>query len=504
MTARVKKIKLFGEGVYSKSALVTRQRRLNVYLDIRKDDDKSSIVAYGTPGMRLAFNAATPLNNPARGLLGNDSAFYIVAGNQVKSVSSTGTTLKSATLGSSAGLVGMALNPTQLMVVDGSAGYVFTPSTGALVTAGGAFPNGAQTVAQCNGFFACEQPGTNQFFVSALNDGTTWNGLSFAAAVQAIDGIQAMDQLGGLLIPFSSGHCEFWQNVGSNPEPFTYIQNSAQMYGLGAVNSRAHAGDSLYFLARNNGGSFQNSAGSYQIAKIRGYSVSIVSTDDIDNILSKMAASTTVTDCCAFVYQADSHIFVQFNFPTANRSLLLDATTGLWGEAQSGITQAYAARHIGNLSASAFRQQFIADYSNGNIYVPDPDTFTDNGNVIVREIVSRTAQEEFNTFRVSEIQIDMDTGVGLTSPSSQGYAPQVALSIARDNRPFGAERLFPLGLKGQHATRVSSRRWGHVRRFAALRIRMTDPVRFIVTSAAMRTKVVGGTNAPAPRGGRRA
>jgi hypothetical protein len=499
MTAHVKKIKLFGEGVYSKSAVVTRQRRLNCYLDIRKDDDKSSIVAYGTPGMRLAFNAATPLNNPSRGILGNDTAFYIIAGNQVKSVSSSGATLKSATLGSSTGLVGMALNPTQLMIVDGSAGYVFTPSTGAIAAVGGAFPNGAQSVAQCNGFFASEQPGTNQFFVSALNDGTTWNGLSFAAAVQAIDGIQAIDQLGGLLIPFSSGHCEFWQNVGSTPEPFTYIQNSAQMWGLGAIFSRAHAGDSLYFLARNNGGSFQNSAGSYQICKIRGYSVSVVSTDDIDNILSKIAASTTVTDCTALVYQVDSHSFVQFNFPTANRSLLLDATTGLWGEVQSGITQSYAARHIGNLSASAFRQQFIADYSNGNIYLPDPDTYTDNGNTIVREIISRTAMEEFNTFRIGEIYVDMDTGVGLSSPSAQGYTPMVSLSIARDNRPFGADRLFPLGKQGQHSTRVSSRRWGHVRRFAALKIRMTDPVKFVVTSAAMRTKIVGGQTATAPR-----
>lgn len=491
MSAPLKRIALFGEGINSRSPVVTRQRRLNCYLEVRKDQEKSSIVLYGTPGLRLAFNAATPLNNPMRGMIGNDTALYVVVGNQVKSLSAAGSTLTSGTIGTSVGLVGMALNPTQLMVVDGSQGYVFSPSTGSVTLPSGAFPNGANTVAYCNGFFAAEQPGTNQFFVSNFNDGTMWSGLSFAAAVQAIDGIMAVDTLGGLLIPMSSGHVEFWQNLGLTQEPFQYIQNSAAMIGLEAINSRVHCGDDLLFLAHKGGGSFQNSAGSFHIARIRGYRVEIVSNDDVDDILQTMARTSTIQDCTAYSYEDRGHTFAQFNFPTANRSLLYDVSTGFWGEVQSGITTGYAARNLGNLSAGAFDLTFVADYSNGNVYIPDPTVYTDNGNTILRELVTKVALEDYNTFRISQIYLDMQTGVGLSSPSVQGYNPMVELSVARDNRDFGAQRLFSLGLQGQYTTRVTGRRWGRARQ-ATLRVRMTDPVPFVITSGAIRVSSRAG------------
>lgn len=488
MTARLKRVGIFGEGIRSKSDIVTRQRRLNCYLEVRRDQDKSSIVCYGTPGLGLQFNASTPLNLPARGMIGNDSALYLCSNNLVKSLSATGVTLAQGNIGSIAGLVGMALNPTQVMIVDGSAGYVMNPTTGVVTAAGGAFPLGAKTVTYCNGFFVAEAPGTNQFFVSALNDGTTWNGLSFAAAVQAIDGIKAVDTLGGLLIIFSAGHLEFWQNVGSTPEPFQYITNSAAMYGIEAVASRAHVGDAMYFIAHTNGGSFQNTAGSFQVAQIRGYAVSIVSTPDVDNILQTMARQSGITDATAFSYQQDSHTFVQFNFPAANRSLLFDTSEKLWSEVQSGIPSGYASRHLGNLAAGAFNQTFIGDYTNGNIYSPDPTIFTDNGNVIVRELVTKTGVEDFNTFRIGSAYFDMQTGVGLSSPTAQGYDPVVEFSIARDGRDFSAPRLIRLGMQGQYTTRVIIRRCGRART-ASLKLRTTDPFPWVITSGAMMTSM---------------
>jgi hypothetical protein len=491
MTARLKKIKLFGEGIFSKSPVVTRQRRLNCYLEPRKDQDKSSIVCYGTPGLRFLFNASTPQNQPMRGMVGNDSAFYTTSGNLVQSLSQSGAVLASAAIGTSTGLVGMALNPTQLMVVDGQAGYVITMTGFTETVVGGSFPNGARTIAYCNGFFICELPGTNEVFVSNLNDGTTWSGLSFFTAVQSIDGVMAVDQLGGILIVFSSGHVEFWQNQGSTPEPFVYIANSATMYGLEAVYGRVHVGDSLLFLAHTGGGSFQGSSGSFQVCRIKGYAVDVVSTPDIDNILQTMARTSIITDCTCLSYQIDSHHFAQFNFPTANRSLLLDTTTGLWSEVQSGITQGYAARHLANLGAQAYGQPYLSDYSNGNLYTPDPTVFTDNGNVIVREVVTPCALEDFNTFRASQIYLDMQTGVGLSTPGLQGYYPQVALSIARDGRDFGVARYFPLGALGQYWTRVNSRRWGRMKQ-GNLKIRMTDPVPFVITSGAMMTSMRAG------------
>jgi hypothetical protein len=493
MTARLKRVALFGEGIYAKSPVITRQRRLNCYLTVRADGDKSKVMCLGTPGLALAFSGATIANYPMRGMIGNASALYGVAANQFISYNQNGTQKVIETLGTFAGNVGLSLNPTQVLIVDGAAGYIFTPGGPSLVTIGGAFPNGAMSATYCSGFFACELPGTNEIFVSNLNDGTTWSGLSFFAAVQAIDGIVAVDQLNGILIPFSSGHCEFWQNVGNAVEPFLYIPNSAQPYGLAAVNGRVHVGNQLAFLANTNGGSFQNATGGPQVCAISGTSVRVVSNEDVDNILQSMLATSKISDCTAYSYLWDNHLFAQFNFPTANRALLWDTTTGFWGEVQSGIaTAGYTQRHLGNFAANGYGQTYVSDYASGNLYTYQSGVYTDNGNVIPRELVTKTGIEDFNTFRISQIYLDMRTGVGLSNPIAQGYAPLVQLQIARDNRDFGAPRFFSLGALGQYSTRVNSRRWGRARQ-ATLRVYMTDPVPFEITSGAMVTSVAQGS-----------
>lgn len=489
MTIRLKRVALFGEGIYAKSPVITRQRRLNCYLTVRADGDKSKVMCLGTPGLALAFNGSTLSNFPMRGMIGNATSLYGVAANQFISYTAAGAIKSIAgTLGTFNNPVGLALNPTQVLIVDGAAGYVYTPGGPSFVTVGGAFPNGAQSAAYCNGFFACELPGTNEVFISNLNDGTTWSGLSFFAAVQAIDGIVAVDQLGGLLIPFSSGHCEFWQNVGNAVEPFIYIANSAQMYGLAAVNGRTHVGQQIVFLANTNGGSFQNSTGGLQICAISGTGVRVVSTEDIDNILQTIAQSSTVADCTAYSYLWDNHLFAQFNFPTANRSLLWDSTTSFWSEVQTGISLGYAARHLGAFAANGYGNTFVSDYSNGNVYRYSGSTYTDNGNVIPRELVTKCGLEDFNTFRISQIYFDMRTGVGISNPNQQGYTPVVQIQVARDNRDFGAPRFFGLGRQGQYLTRVLGRRWGRARQ-ASVRLYMTDPVPFEITSGALVTSL---------------
>jgi hypothetical protein len=476
MSVKLQRLPIFGEGVFSRSPIVTRQRRLNCYLEIRKDAERSTILAYGTPGLALAFNASTPSQYPARGIIGNKTALYECAGNEFLSLSQAGATLFTGMLGSSQSNVSMALNPTQVIVVDGISGYIYTPgaATFAAIASAG-FPNGAKTVTYCNGFFICELPGTNQFFVCNLNDGTTWNGLSYAAAVQYIDGILACDSLFGMLVIFSSGHLEFWQNVGAVPQPFQYITNSAAEYGLAAVYGRAHVGDSLVFVT-------QTLEGGIQIARIQGYQVSIISTTDIDNILQGM---TTVADCTVVVYQVDEHKFAQFNFPTANRSLLWDATTGIWSEVQTGITGGYAARHLAQFAAVAFGQTYATDFSNGNVYNFSNSQYTDNGNTILRELVTRVVLRDFNAFQVGELYFDMQTGVGLQNPALQGYNPQVTIERAVDGRDFGPPRLIALGQAGQYITHVRCRRNGRSDGQGMIfRLRMSDPVPFVVTSGA--------------------
>ena len=487
MTTKLKRQAIFGEGIYSKSALVTRQRRLNCYLEVRKDGDKSTIVLYGTPGLSFQFRLNMANAYPIRGMLGNLTGFFVAAGGTFQSLNNVGGVNFSTAIQSSVGLVSLSANPTQIIIVDGNLGYTFAPGTSTFSVIGGSFPNGAKTVTQCNGFFLAEQPASNTIWVSALNDGTTWNGLSYFTAVQYIDEVLAVDALGGLVVVFSSGHLEFWQNVGSTPQPFQYITNSALEYGLAAVYARGHVADSIVFLC-------QTREGGIQVGRIYGYQVKIVSTPDVDNILQSVAASSTVANATMLVYQQDNHKFVQLTLPSANnglgRSLIYDVTEDLWGETQTGIAPGAGARHLGNLSCVAFGKTYVSDSVTGNLYTPSPFTYQDNGNLILRELITRTGINDFNRYRVAAFYLDMQTGVGLANPKSQGYKPQVMIARARDMQNFGPDRLVPLGQQGRDMTRVMTRRWGSGRAFT-FRVRMSDPVPFVVTAGASISRLRG-------------
>lgn len=473
MTAKLAKIQFFGEGINAKSPVVTRQRRLNCYYEFRKDGDKAQSVLYGTPGLSLKFNITSPNNNPLRGIMGCPLGLFAVVGNTFYSLSSTGAVLHSfSSLTTNNGTVSMSFNPTQIIVVDGTAGWIYNVGSNTFTQITSNFPNGANTVTFLNSFFICELPGTGEFFVSNSGDGTTWNSLAFATASQYPDNIVAVDALQGLLVTFSQNHQEFWQNIGASPEPFQYIANSANEYGLAAIYSKSHIDNSIIFLTNTR-------EGGYQVAVTSGYSTMVCSNPDIDNIIQSLPV---VSDAVSLVYQIDSHKFYQLTFPSSNRTIVYDVTTNIWFEGQTGITPNYAQRHIGQYSTTFNNQTLITDYSSGNVYTPNPNVFTDNGAIIPREVTTRHATNDFNHFRVAQIYLDMETGVGLQT--GQGSNPQVMVNISKDNgRTWGIERWMGVGKVGAYRTKVSLRRIANSRDLV-VKFRMTDPVKFVITSGA--------------------
>ncbi len=464
----MKPVPMFGAGIASKSYAVTRQRRLNVYLENRPDGDKTKVALYGTPGLAPKFT----LPAVVRGLLGTQTALYAVGGQNFYQIGPSGQTLYSAPIRTNSSPVGMAFNPTQVLVVDGIAGYLYQNGTLITITSAG-FPNGAKTATFVGGYFVVELPGTQQFYVSNSFDGTTWNALAFASASQYSDNILAVDSFIANLLLFSERHLEFWQNVGSTPQPFAPILSATSEYGIAAIYSRAHIDNSICFLANN-------PQGKPQVARVQGYSVSVISPQDLDSL---MAGFSTVSDAVALSYVTDGHPMYQLTFPTANRSFLYDCSTGIWSETQSGLTAAYAQRHTGNLSTYYAGSSLVSDYANGNIYQFSPTTYTDNGATILREVVTRHAVQEFNTFAIDEAYLDMEVGVGLNS--GQGVNPQIQIEVSKDQgKTFGPPLISYLGPIGQYLYRVIWRRFGASREFV-FRVRMTDPVKFVVTEAAL-------------------
>lgn len=122
---------ILGPGVTGRSKAVTAQKRQNLFLEVKPEHDKSNLVAYGTPGLKLFSDLGS---NPARGLWWFQSynRMYAVCYNELLEIYPDGTVFVRGQLDSTSGTVSMADNGIQLMIVDGENGYIYQPATGDL------------------------------------------------------------------------------------------------------------------------------------------------------------------------------------------------------------------------------------------------------------------------------------------------------------------------------------------------------------------------------------
>jgi len=463
----MKPIPIFGTGTKARAGTVTAQRRVNCYFDIRTDGDKSNIIVRGTPGSAQFIELT---DGPIRGWRVISGYLYVVAGASVFQVSTGGAAVNLGAVDESDSYVSMSDDSVTLVIVNGVNGYTVALPTGAptLITDPN-FPNGATTVANINSHFVVEYPNSRQFGVAQLLSGTTWSPQIYGTKENSSDYTIAVDNLNGVLLLWGSKSLEFWQDIGSSPNPFSRIQGSSQSWGLAAKNSRAYLGNTIVFLGENpNGG--------VQILRLNGYTPQKISSDDIDDIITNFAV---YNDAVALTYMTQGHPMYQITFPTEERSFLYDSSTGIWYETQTGLD--LRARHFGNLSVSFNSKNYVSDVSSGKIYQLVDSVYDDDGVAILREITSRHIRVDGNEFGISELVVEMETGVGLSS--GQGSDPQIMMQYSIDGgRTFGAEDWHTIGAVGEYETQIIWDRLGSARDFV-FRFKMTDPVPFYMQSA---------------------
>lgn len=468
----MKQIPIFGDGIQSYSAAATAQRRLNCFYDPRPDQDKNATIIRGTPGSVAWISLAV---SPIRGWHVMANVLYVVSGAVLYSITTAGTVTYLGTLTTSVGRVEIADNGSQLCIVDGIAGYYFTASGsvfGTIVDAN--FPNGARTVTFLNGRFIVEKYNTRQFYVGQVYDATLWTPVVFATKENDSSVLLAVDTVNGTLVLWGTTSIEFWQDVGTTPLPFQRINGATQTWGLAAIASRVLFNNTSIFLA-------QNPQGHVQVMLLNGYTPTRVSTTDIENIISNIS---TFSSAVALTYMVDGHPMYQLTFPDDDRSLLYDGLTGLWSETQTGT--AVVARHFANYGIVFNSQNYVSDVDTGNIYRLDTQVYTDNGETIKRQVRTRHVRDGGNIFYVSELYLDIDTGVGLQA--GQGVDPMMMIQVSKDGgNTFGVERQVSMGKVGQYRNpRLITRRWGQSRDFV-WQFTVTDPVQFLICSGSIST-----------------
>jgi hypothetical protein len=461
----MKPISLFGTGIKSYSESVTAQRRLNCFYDIRQDGDRSTIIIRGTPG---TSKFVTLPDRPIRGWRQIGALLYVAAGASVFQVDGGGTITLLGTISNSGQPVSMSDDSFTLVMVDGVQGYYLVlPSGTPQLISDSSFPNGCTTVTNLDSRYIVEVPNTRAFQTSAQLDGSTWSPIISGFKEGSSDLLSAVDVLNGSLLLFGSQNMEFWQDNGTSPNQFGRITGTNQTWGLAAKFSRAALNNTMVFLG-------QNPQGGVQVLQIVGYTPTRISNSDIENIISGFRI---YGDAVGLTYMLDGHPMYQLTFSNANRSFLYDSSTGFWSETQTGV--ATTGRHFAQLGIVFNSKNYVSDVSTGIIYQLDANVFTDSGISIKRQVTSRHVRQAGNDFSISEIILEMETGVGVVV--GQGSLPQMMMQISRDGgRTFGPERWKSIGRLGHYKRKVLWDRCGSARDFV-FQFTMTDPVKFVIT-----------------------
>lgn len=459
------RVPMFGIGLFSKSPNVTTQKRINLYYEFSAQEDKTAVAVYGTPGLELFVDFG---DTPVRGQYAIGNSNYVVHRGTLYKVNNAGVTLSLGVLDTTSGKVSMSDNGVQLMIVDGTSGYILTLATDvfAKITDVDFFAN-PTTVAFLAGYFICTFLNSGRFQISAIRDGLTWDALDFANAETNPDNLVRVYADHGELILLGEYTTEFWGVSGALDFPFSYISGSSIEWGLVSAYSIAKNEDSIVYVARNR-------MGESRVVMLRGYTPTVVSGQDLDFIINQY---TAIEDAVAFGYMLGGHPFYQVSFPTGDQTWLYDQSTNVWSQLISNDLN----RHRSELHTNFLNQNVVSDYSNGRLYKLKPEVYTDNGEMIARELIGRHVYEGLDNLFISELQIDMQTGVGLST--GQGSNPQVMLQISKDGgNTWGNELWRSAGAIGVYLTRVIWRRLGKARDWN-FKIRITDPVKVVIIGA---------------------
>jgi len=467
-------IGLFSVGNQGKSPNLTAAHRLNLYLEVNQDADKTQVNAYGTPGLNLFASLS---GSPSRGVhwMESNNKLYVVQRGTLWEVATDGTATNRGTLAVTpvqdiSGYLSMANNGTQLCIVTGSRAYIFNTSTNVLtdITSSIPFASGSYSVTFLDSYFIIERPGTGQFWISAQYDGLTWGALNYATAESNPDNLIAVRADKGHLVLLGSSSTEFWVNTGAQAFPYQRVDGANSASGIEALWSIATCRNNITALVRNR-------QGAIAVAYLDGYQWTPISTPDIDYIFNNY---TTPSDAVAFSYTINGRAFYQITFQTAQKSWLFDFTSGAWSQLKSwGIS-----RYTGDIGAAFDTKFIVSDYATGQLYYLHPDAITDNGQPIERELVGKHFfRDSRNNSTIRRLRVDFEGGVGLLS--GQGNDPQVMLQISRDNgHTWGREMWKRLGKLGEYQQRAEWRRLGQARDWV-FKLRITDPVKVVIINA---------------------
>lgn len=495
-----------GPSYQGRSLSANASRCINFYPESTGvQDDKTQLMLVGCPGT-LVFAVTDAATNPIRGLYSFGGKLFSVSTNHLNEIASDGTVTVRGTLTTSSGRVSFADNGltsggvggNQMMLVDGTNGYTFDPTTNTFtqITDPDFLSNPTQ-VAYCDGYFVVINA-SMQVRASDLYNGLSWSGLATAAVNSLPDNVKAVVAFANQLFFIKEYTSETWYDTGnptSSGFPFSRVSGAVYDYGTSAPWSVARGGNSIFFVTTTR----TNANGAYLgVAQITNYQPTIISPPPVAYRISQ---STDISQCFGYCYADQGHMFYVLTNPVDNWTFVYDVSTQMWHERSSFDNGVTFNRHLSNCYVYHGGKHYVGDYRNAFVSEMSRSYYNDTGVPIncVRTTPHIYDNNELKKVFVSRLDVDMEPGVGLT-PGVQLLAfkangaikadgsvtaggvlsgatdPQAYLSWSNDGgHTYGSEYAAAIGQQGQYGVRCVWRRLGYSRA-RVWRLRISDPV----------------------------
>lgn len=342
----------------------------------------------------------------------------------------------------STGHVGISANEHEVIFVDGIKCYLWNTNTATGIDNTPNLPVGFAPldVTFMDGSFILisSSPGMqNRFYVSALNDGTTWPILDFALINSRPTILNGVAVLKRRIFFFGQNKSELWLDAGLSDFRFRRDNNLLLEHGVKAIDTIYEAFDKLFYLSGDIDG-----VGSIMMVA-GGITPIAISTRQMDE---KIQYFTNTENAIGFAYKINGIVFYQISFPGANKTFVFNATDS---EPQKGILiwheleMADETRDIANTHAFFQGKHFITTYNDDKLYEISSQYLTNNGERIKRMRIARVSSvPTYDRITYGRMQVDMLEGVGainqkpLSSLPTKPLQTYSALANASDVNPI--------------------------------------------------------------------
>lgn len=483
------KFGIIGPSYTAKSNTVADEECINLFAEtIESPGAQTKWVYFGTPGLNLF--AAFP-DGPVRGQFWTGTTLYVVASDQLYSVSPDGTQTAIGDIENDGFAVSIAASNIQMMIVGGGRAYCYTFADGSLVDVTASL---AGTPIQCDysdGYFIVIFNNSNKFQMSDILDGTTWPGIQVNAVSVFPENIASIIVSHRELWVFGTQHAQPYQDTGTD-EIFDVIPGALIDTGSAATFGRNLVDNTIFWIS-------EDQRGARQAWRANGYTPMRISTHAVETSLSSYSPEQ-VAGVVSYSYQDGGHLFWVLYIPGTDCTWVFDVAERLWHKRAEWLPASgtYGPHRSWN-HVWAFGKHLVGDWQTGNLYemklAYDAGGgvyafVTDNGALIRRLRRSPTLVNEMAWIYHAELTADFATGLGPQPPLLDGDGnprpPQAMLRFSDDRgSTWSNTHIANCGFAGEYQARVVWRRLGRSR-YRIYEISVSDAIPWTLVDAYLR------------------